>query len=240
MTAETDDETEALRRLIARARVVLWDFDGPICRLFAGHSAEDVARDLVKWLDQRGLGGLLPEQERQARDPHDILRAVDSRHPGSDLIAELEERLTKEELRAASSAWPTAYADRLIRTWQAVGSRLAVTTNNSARTARSYLQGRGLLPCFAPHIYGRTRDLARLKPHPHCLNQALTAVGAAPGEALMIGDTPSDLHAASRAGTGFLGYARNARKAAVLRDAGATVVVGSLEPVLRVVESTGR
>ncbi|MER5833276.1 HAD family hydrolase [Streptomyces sp. NPDC002130] len=229
---ETENDPNRLRHLIGRARVVLWDFDGPVCRLFAGHSAERVSSDLVSWLEGRGLHGLLTDPERQSLDPQVVLRAVDRRHPGSDLVAELEERLTHEELRAASSAWPTAYADPLIRTWTAVGSRLAITTNNSPRVVRTYLAGRGLAGCFAPHIYGRTQELRHLKPDPHCLNRALSAMGAAPGEALMIGDTPSDHEAAGRAGVPFLGYARNERKAKILRDAGADTVLVSLAPLL--------
>ncbi|MCT7351668.1 HAD hydrolase-like protein [Streptomyces sp. 15-116A] len=232
-------EPNALQNLIASARVVLWDFDGPICRLFARHSAERVARELVEWLEGRGLHGLLTEKERESLDPHVVLRAVDRRHPGSDLVAELEERLTKEELRAAGSAMPTAWADPLIRTWTAVGSRLAITTNNSPRVVRSYLDSRGLTACFTPHIYGRTQELHHLKPDPHCINRALSAMGAAPGSALMIGDTPSDLQAASAASVPFLGYARNERKGKLLRDAGATAIVGSLEPVLRLVRASG-
>ncbi len=233
VTIETENDPEALRTLIERARVVLWDFDGPICRLFAGHSAERVAGDLVSWLEGRGLHGLLTDAERASLDPQVVLRAVDRRHPGSDLAAELEERLTQEELRAASSAMPTAYADPLIRTWTAVGSRPAITTNNSPRAARAYLESRGLADCFAPHLYGRTRELRHLKPDPHCLNRALNAMGAAPGDALMIGDTPSDHRAAERAGVPFLGYARTEDKAKELRAAGAGTVVGTLETLLR-------
>ncbi|MFF4750786.1 HAD family hydrolase [Streptomyces sp. NPDC002514] len=234
---DTRDETETLRALIARARVVLWDFDGPICRLFAGHTAEHVAVDVVEWLAGRGLRGLLTEPERQSPDPQVVLRAVDRRHPGSDLVAELEERLTQEELRATATAMPTAYADPLIRTWTAVGSRLAVATNNSPRVVREYLHGRGLASCFTPHIYGRTQDLQHLKPDPHCLNRALNAMGAAPSSSLMIGDTPTDLFAANRAGVPFLGYARNYRKEKLLRAAGATAVVDSLSTVLDLVRA---
>lgn len=97
-----------------------------------------------------------------------------------------------------------------------------------------YLEGRGLTECFAPNVYGRTRNLDHLKPHPHCLNRALNALGAAPSAALMIGDTPSDFLAAREAGVPFLGYARNATKEKELRKAGAEVIVGSLEPVLQV------
>jgi len=234
-TSDTRTEAADLREVITRARVVLWDFDGPICRLFAGHSAERVAEGLVEWLEGRGLHGLLTEQERDSLDPHVVLRAVDRRHPGSDLVAELEERLTQEELRAAESARPTAWADPLIRTWTAVGARLAVTTNNSPRVVSKYLEGRGLTGCFAPHLYGRTQDLHRLKPDPHCLKRALNAMGSAPVAALMIGDTPSDFLAARAAGVPFLGYARNERKEKLLRGVGATTVVNSLEVVLNVI-----
>ncbi|MFI7299698.1 HAD family hydrolase [Streptomyces sp. NPDC050121] len=229
----TETEAADLREVIRQARVVLWDFDGPICRLFAGHSAESVAEGLVRWLEGRGLHGLLTESERESLDPHVVLRAVDRRHQGSDLVTELEERLTQEELKATSKAMPTPYADPLIRTLRARGLRLAITTNNSPRVVDTYLDTRGLTSCFAPHIYGRTQELRHLKPHPHCLNRALRAMGSAPDTALMIGDTPSDFLAAREAGVPFLGYARNERKEKALRGAGATRVVNSLEPVLQ-------
>lgn len=226
-------ETENLRDVIERARYVLFDFDGPVCRLFAGHLAENVAKDLVEWLEHQGLRGLLTEEEQVHPDPMVVLYAVHRRHPHSDLVAELEERLTQQELKAVPSAWPTQYADPLIRTWTAVGVRLAIATNNSARTVTGYLASRGLAGCFASTVYGRTQDLNQLKPDPHCLNRALNALGAAPSAALMIGDAPSDHEAARRAGVPFLGYARNAYKEKLLREAGAENVVGSLEPLLR-------
>lgn len=239
-TTQTDAvtvETEILRELIAPVRYVVFDFDGPICRLFAGHSAEQVAKDLVAWLEGQGLHGLLTDEERVHPDPMVVLYAINRRRPRSDLVAELEERFTQLELKAVTSAMPTAYADPLIRTWSALGSRLAVATNNSPRTVADYLAGRGLTGCFSRHIYGRTSDLHLLKPDPHCLNRALGALGATPSAALMIGDTPTDLIAAERAGVPFLGYARDEDKGRQLRDAGAGVVVRSLEAVLKVLRS---
>jgi HAD superfamily hydrolase (TIGR01509 family) len=233
-TRTSPDELADLRELVKRARAVLWDFDGPVCRLFAGHSADTVARQLISWLESRGLRGLMTEGERNSLDPHVVLRAVYSRSPGSDLVAEAEERLTLEEVRAAATSMPTPYADPLIRTWSAVGARLAVATNNSPRAVRVYLESRGLVDCFHPYIYGRTQDIDRLKPDPHCLNLAVNTLGVDPGSAVMIGDSPSDVEAATRAKVSFLGYGRNERKRRLLREAGATVVVGSLGVVLDV------
>lgn len=231
--AGRDEQSEALRDLVVGVRVVLWDFDGPICRLFAGYSADRVAGELVDWLERLGLKELLTQEEQGHPDPHVLLAAVNRRHRQSDLVAEFEERLTREELRAVPTAWPTAYADALVRTWSALGVGLAITTNNAPRAVSEYLATRGLLDCFAPHIYGRTRDPELLKPDPYCLNRALSAMGVAPARALMVGDSASDLTAARRAGVPFLGYGHNDRKVKILRDAGAETVVDSLEPVLR-------
>ncbi|AXL89978.1 HAD family hydrolase [Streptomyces sp. CB09001] len=235
-----DEQPEALRDLVMGARVVLWDFDGPICRLFAGYSADRVAGELVDWLERLGLKELLTQEEQVHPDPHVLLAAVDRRHRQSDLVVEFEDRLTREERRAVPTAWPTAYADALIRTWSALGVGLAVTTNNSPRVVSEYLETRDLLGCFAPHIYGRTGDPQLLKPDPHCLNRALSAMGAAPARALMVGDSASDVTAARRAGVPFLGYGHNERKTKLLKQAGAETVVDSLEPVLRLLwEGTG-
>ncbi|MHC5262867.1 HAD family hydrolase [Streptomyces sp. UC4497] len=233
MTGVSDAREEgSLRELIEGACHVLLDFDGPICRLFAGRPAAVIAREQVDWLDAQGLGDVLTAGEREDHDPHTALRRLGRERPGTDLVLEMESRLTGQELRAVASAWPTQHVDPLIRTWTAVGIRLAITTNNSAEAARRYLASRGLSDCFEPHIYGRTRDLALLKPDPHCLNRAMSAMGAAPGTTLMIGDAATDLVAARQAGVAFLGYARNARKEAALRDAGAQQVTATLEPII--------
>ncbi|MEU8957226.1 HAD-IA family hydrolase [Streptomyces sp. NPDC048518] len=234
-------ENERIRLMIERARFVLLDFDGPICRLFAGLSAAKIADEQVRWLAAQGLHGLLTDDVREETDPFAVLRAVADRHPSSDLVTELEERLTQHELTAVPSAWPTPYADAVVRTWTAVGVRLAITTNNSARTAERYLASRDLTSSFAPHVYGRTHDLHLLKPHPHCLTRALRAMGAAPSDTVMVGDAPSDFEAAAAAGVAFLGFARNERKAKILREAGVpdAYVVPSWEKVLRLLRSKG-
>ncbi|MER5949715.1 HAD family hydrolase [Streptomyces sp. NPDC001904] len=236
-TGTVADETEhgaELTGLVRGARYVLFDFDGPICRLFAGRPAAGIAREQVAWLDAQGLGDALTPEERTDADPHSALRSLGLQRPSSDLVVEMEKRLTEQELQAVPTAWPTPYADPLIRTWSAVGARLAITTNNSPEVARRYLEGRGLSVCFEPHIYGRTQDLKRLKPDPYCLNRALNAMGAAPAATLMIGDTPTDLRAAEAAGVAFLGYARNENKKRLLREAGASQVVESLQGLLRI------
>ncbi|MDW8810528.1 HAD-IA family hydrolase [Streptomyces scabiei] len=230
-------ETEPLRELITPVRHVLWDLDGPICRLFSGHPAHQVARDLVELIDRRGLGGLLTERERGTSDPQVVLLGLGRRHPSSDLIVDLEQWLTQQELTAAPKAFPTSWADPLIRTWSRRAT-FAITTNNSALAAARYIETRSLAECF-PYIYGRTRDLDLMKPHPHILRQALNAMGADPSRSLMVGDAPTDFEAAREAGVPFLGYAQNDRKLKALREAGVPLsrTVNSLKPVLDVLRT---
>ncbi|MET8078792.1 HAD family hydrolase [Streptomyces sp. NPDC005303] len=229
-------QTARLASLVASARYVLWDLDGPICRLFARYPAPQIAGELVAKIDQLGMGGLLTEQERSSEDPHDTLRAFHEQRPGSDLVLELEEWLTRRELDAVPGAFPTPHTDPLIRTWWSYGVRFAITTNNSAKAAAAYVESRGLSDCF-PYVYGRTPNLDLMKPNPHCLEEAIKAMGAVPSGTLMIGDATTDLDAARQAGVAFLGYARNEDKERFLRDAGAEVVVSSMKQVLDVLRT---
>ncbi|WP_328748431.1 HAD hydrolase-like protein [Streptomyces sp. NBC_00285] len=229
-------ETARLASLVTSARYVLWDLDGPICRLFAGYPAHEIANELVDKIDQLGMGVLLTEKERSAFDSHQPLRRVHEQRRGSDLVLELEEWLTQRELRAVPKAMPTPHADPLIRTWSSRDVRFAITTNNAALAAVAYVESRELKDCF-PYVYGRTQDLDLMKPNPYCLEEAIKAMGADPSVTLMIGDAPTDLQAAQQAGVSFLGYARNETKERMLRDAGAEVVVGSMEQILDIVRA---
>ncbi|MGP3953155.1 HAD family hydrolase [Streptomyces sp. 7N604] len=228
----TLDDTLRLRKLIGDARCVLFDFDGPICRLFAGHPSAGIAQRIKHWLAEQGHAVLLKGLKDTSRDPQDLLKVVGKAHPGSELVMELERKLTEEEEHATVSARPTPYADPLIRTLVAIERKLAVTTNNSATAAARYLGLRDLTSCFGPHIYGRTADPALLKPDPYCLERALDSLGYPPHESLMIGDTLADARAARRASAPFLGYAHDELRADDLYAEGASLVVDSLEYVL--------
>ncbi|MFD9501122.1 HAD family hydrolase [Streptomyces sp. NPDC060035] len=224
--------------LLSAAACVLFDFDGPMCRLFAGHPAEGVAQRLSVRLAALGRDPAKVAASVRDADPLGVLQAVRKHYPHDRaLMAELDEQLTEEEIVAAGRATPTPGAAELIRALEAAGTRLAVTTNNSPAAVTSYLARDGLGPCFDGHIHGRRPDPALLKPDPDCLHRALESTGVAAADALMIGDSAADWVAASKAGVAFLGYAESAEKGRKLRDAGAEVSVSTLEGLVRVVDS---
>jgi HAD superfamily hydrolase (TIGR01509 family) len=230
-----------MRQLIESAKAVLFDFDGPICHLFQGRPLEPLTERLRQAVTaaagegERGGEVWLPQTD----DPVEIVRAAFQQPVLVErgVARAVERALAEEELAAAPHAFPTAYADALVRTLAATGRQLAVTTNNSQEAVETYLATRTTDELFAGRIHGRGTDgELRLKPDPDCLLRALKSTGTSAQDALMIGDAPRDLEAARAAGVAFLGYARNERKAEQLRAAGAEELVGSLRDVLLVVD----
>ncbi|MEV6118162.1 HAD-IA family hydrolase [Streptomyces sp. NPDC052109] len=221
------------RRMLVTARCVLFDFDGPVCRLFPDGSSAPLAHTLREVADASGAGDLFTPDERESIDPHVVLRAVHRAGPGrGDLLALMEELLTAGERDAARSAWPTPHAVEFVRHLVDTGHRLAVVTNNSPRAAQLYLSAVGLSDLFET-VQGRTSDPGLMKPHPDVVHRALVRLGVGPADALMIGDSGSDVRAARAAGVAFVGYGRDERKVRGLREADAPVVVTSYLPLLQ-------
>ncbi|KUM72254.1 hydrolase [Streptomyces curacoi] len=237
----------AAQALLEWASGVLFDFDGPVCRLFPRDSSRPLADELRRLVTAFGLDDVLTGDERTGKDPHLVLRAVHRaaarsavRRRFADvdfarLVGVLEATVTEGELAAVRVAWPTPDADAFIGSLADRGLSLAVVTNNSPRAVERYLGERGLEGRFKA-IHGRTADPGLMKPHPDVVRRALAGLGLPPQDAVMIGDTPTDLEAALEAGVGFIGYGRNEAKRKLLRDAGAKVVLGAYAPLT---EGTG-
>ncbi|MCK1798204.1 HAD hydrolase-like protein [Streptomyces sp. XM4193] len=231
-----------MRELLDSTDCVLFDFDGPVCRLFVRHRAADVAARLRALPALRTAAHPLTEPD----DPYAVLRAGigrtvggddgigrDSAHgpEGGEVSAELTElldALTAEELRAAESAWPTPYADQLLQTLHATDRRPAIVTDTSEEAVERYLVSRGLDRLFTGRVHGRGGSPRALKPDPAAVHRALASTGAAAERALLIGTCAREKETADAAGVRFVGYAPSEEGAAALRAAGAEHVVGSL------------
>ncbi|AWE54635.1 HAD family hydrolase [Streptomyces nigra] len=213
---------------ISRGRCVLFDFDGPLCRLFPNGSAA-LADELRKVVATRGAMASLPADALISDDPQVVLRAVDLHCSDDALLAALEACLVRGEIDAARDAPATEGAVDFVRLLTRERVRLAVTTNNSPQAVAVYVDRMGLAKSFGGRIHGRTGDPKRLKPDPDCLLRALGQLGADAADAVMIGDTATDLAAAEAAGVSFMGYAFDEQAAKVLREAGAPVVITRFE-----------
>ncbi len=109
----------------------------------------------------------------------------------------------------------------LLRALHAGGWSLAVATGKSDRGLAACLSAHGLADLF---ISLQTADRHPSKPHPAMLEAALADAGAAPHQAVMIGDTTFDMLMAKSIGVPAIGVAWGYHTAQELRSGGARVI----------------
>lgn len=210
---------EKLVKVLGRARAVLFDFDGPICSVFAGEPAPGVARDLrdrlAEWDVAVQLNGELAE------DPLEVLRAAV--RFGDKVTRTADDLLTGAEISAARSAEPTPGGVESLRACRAAGLRVAVVSNNSAAAVNEYLEMHHLVDLVEVVIgreYGKP-DL--MKPHPKPIHDALKRLHIGPDVALLVGDSLTDVDGSRAAGIACIAYANKPGKDRLLAAADAQV-----------------
>ncbi|MEU1050014.1 HAD-IA family hydrolase [Streptomyces sp. NPDC005897] len=238
---ETFDDPAALLRAFGSARAVLFDFDGPVCDLFAGSTTADVA-ERIKRTARRYWGPLDPALEK-CDDSHAVLRPLRDMYersaprPSALPLERAEADVTALERQAVRTALPTPHLHALVDLLLDHGKRLTVVSNNAEGPIKEYLAGLGLAPKF-DGVFGRSPHDARLmKPHPDCVHRALRHLALPASDCLLIGDQLTDLDAARSAGTRFLGLTRHAGRALRMAQGGADAVVASYRPLLRAADA---
>ena len=114
------------------------------------------------------------------------------------------------------------------------GAGLKLALASSSHNAAAMLHqvdlpdGRPLLSLFDADLSGR--EVQRGKPHPALFLLAAEALSVAPARCLVVEDAPAGVRAARSAGMAALGIARLGDEA-LLRDAGADLVVTSLDRI---------
>lgn len=176
-------------------KLAVFDLDGTLV-----HSAPGIAAALSRALAPRGhapfdaaeVAPLLGDGARVLLE-----RALAARGAAPD-AALLDPFVAELEAQGAAASAPYAGIEAALDALAAAGWRAAVCTNKPARAARALLATLGLAPRFALVLGGDS--LAVRKPDPGHLRGVLDALGAAPGEAVMIGDHANDIAAARGAG----------------------------------------
>jgi phosphoglycolate phosphatase len=127
----------------------------------------------------------------------EMLQALGHTLPGPYLQTFLH--IYRQTYAGCGMPWTHPYPG-VVDTLQTLSSMpLAVVTTKLQEQAESILQQLHLAPFFR-YIQGGTTGL-RLKPAPDTVVAALAALGSAPAQALMVGDTPADILAGKAAGT---------------------------------------
>lgn len=223
MSAAGKQLTDVLRPV----KHVLLDFDGPVCSVFAGFPAREVARGLARTV--AGADGDVPADWAAETDPLALLRHIADVRP--DLTAAADQALSTLEEKAVAGARPTPGAEALLRACVDSGRSVWVVSNNSGAAITAYLAAHDLAGLVAGVFGRREGDPTSMKPNPRLLLDAMTAAGATPAECVFIGDAVRDVEAGHAAGVPTVGYANKPGKAEHLAAAGATTVVDALSPI---------
>lgn len=218
-----------LAAVMAAARFVLLDFDGPVCDVFAGRPARDVADDLrqhlISQLDQQLTG-----DAATTHDPLMIVRAVAEIAP--HLSSDIDAALRKAELDAVATATLTPGVTAFIEACTRTGRPLAIVSNNSAPAVAEYLHRHDLTGAVQ-YIAGRDPDdPRRMKPATFLLDQAVTELAADPTATVLVGDSTTDVEAARAAGVLVIGYVNKPKKTRTL--AGADALTTSIDELASV------
>jgi phosphoglycolate phosphatase-like HAD superfamily hydrolase len=207
---------------LGRVRYLLLDFDGPVCSVFAGFSAPDVAASLREYLREEAPNGWMA----QADDPHEILRS--STELGPVVAARAHDELTRLELEAVKDAEPTPYAADLIRRAKVSGTKLAIVSNNAQEAVVAYLADNGLLASIDNVSARSIPDPALMKPNPYLVTKAVSALNAERESSALVGDQVSDVIAAHRAGIPAVGYANKSGKVDRFKEVSADLIITSM------------
>ena len=115
------------------------------------------------------------------------------------------------------------------------GYRLGCVTNKAAQFTEPLLQDLGVFEDFSIVISGDT--LPKKKPDPMPLLHGAEFFGCAPGNALMVGDSVSDVKAARAAGFQIVCMSYGYNHGVDIRDAHPDAVINSLVEVLPLLEN---
>ena len=135
-----------------------------------------------------------------------IVRALEVHRvtlPAAEVDGLLERFLGHYADNIAVASHPFPGLERALDTLAANGARLAVCTNKREGLSRLLLDALGLTQRFSA-IAGRD-TFAVHKPHPDHLTGAIALAGGRPDDAVMIGDSDTDIQTARAAGIPVIG-----------------------------------
>lgn len=211
-------------QLLASARTVLLDFDGPITPLMPPPENMQAANAARKALASHRAD--LPSVLAATSDHLAILRWAGQN--AIEALADVEAACTAAEINSARHCVPTPGAHELLAALHEAGVQVYVVSNNAERALDAYFV-RHRLGVYARDLIGRPPLRPELmKPHPHIINFALKAAQADRSATVLIGDSVSDIEVARAVGVRSIGYAKTPDRGAELNRAGADAVTSDM------------
>lgn len=210
--------------LIQAARVVLLDFDGPVTPLMP--SPLNVrAADLVRGR-LRSEGADLPQEMIDTADHLELLRWANLHAP--EALASAEQAAEEVEVQDARLCVPTPGGHDLIVACARTARSVVIVSNNTPAAIDTYLDRWGLRVLITAVVGRQAGHPELMKPHPHPVEAALRAARSTAQDAVMIGDSVSDIVVARAVGVPSIGYAKTPHRGSELSAAGATAITDQM------------
>lgn len=211
-------------RLLARARGILLDFDGPVTALMpppANRLAADATRSPLF-----AAGFDLPAEVADTTDHLAVLRYA--AYLDRLALHEAETAAIAAEVNAARTSHPTSGANEFLHACHIAGKRIVVVSNNSAEAVHTYLR-RFALHQLVHAVVGREPHRPDLmKPHPSLVGAALEMLDLQAKRCVLIGDSVTDVLVARATSMPNIGYGKHPQRYAELLDAGADAVIANM------------
>lgn len=212
----------------AKPEAVLFDFDGTLVHIAIDFEAmRNNAVAVVRSYGEQPDAGLFTLEmveavrDRLARKDPALAQAFQEQ-----ALASIQE----VELAATSKAQPLPGVVQTLSWLKEQGIAIGIVTRNCSRAVRTVAQRLALT--FDALL---TRDdVKHVKPHPEHLLAALRCLGATPGNAIMVGDHPTDIAAAHAAG--MTAIAVTTTRSADAFDSKPEFIINEMSELTRVIE----
>lgn len=228
-----------LAQLLHERRYVLLDFDGPLCAVFGARGSAHAADTVRRALGAKAWREMGDDTASYSDDPFDVLRYAWTRLDRQHADA-AERALTTYEVAAVTTAPPADGAVTAIAALRSSGHTVTIVSNNSEQAVHAFLDLHDL-GAQIDGVVGRTGpDVRELKPEPHLLNRALGHLDAKPADAVLLGDSITDIQAARAAGTAVIAFANKPGKARALRSFEPDALIEAMDEIAAAADAADR
>lgn len=210
-------------RLVERAHAILLDFDGPVTILMPSPANASAARSARVSLAERDM----PDEVATTTDHLAVLRWTAKNAP--DRLIAVEQACIDAEIEAARISKPTSGALDFLRACKRADKPVVIVSNNAADSVVTFLSRYDATSLVRGIVGREPRRPDLLKPHPSLVLAALDLVQVPAEDAVLIGDSVTDIEVAHATGVRAIGYAKTPTRGRQLEEAGADVVVEDMD-----------
>ncbi len=205
--------------LIASAKALLLDFDGPVTSLMPPPANAQAAKQA-----RLPLAGIdLPVDIAASTDHLAVLRWTVQHAIGR--MSEVERICTQAEVACAQTSNPSPEIAWLLDEASQRNIRLGIVSNNSEEAVRTFLGRFSWAERFAAYACRTPETVRLLKPNPFLVIAATQFLDVTPEACVFIGDSVSDVLAGRAAAVKTVGLAKTSTRCSELLKAGANAVI---------------